>query len=493
MAPPSNQTAATAIMIPAIPYTTSQNAVDAGIGYDLWYKYTATTNTVLSIICFSGFTTGSTTYRPLIHIYSSDDPNDADPFDIEIGSQNRPLQVMVGAGKTYFIEIRPNNSTITVGGTVSINIIGSTSSNFPAGAIFVNDDTGYDPSYGVNEFLPGYFANPSTGAIYTQRSDIVSGEQGDVLTNGRFILSDEYSSPERFVIYKPDLTRDATTSDPTLVSYVGNELTSNHVDRFYITKDGPASGVQPEIKTLDQNGVVVGTWTLNVNPVSAERFIRTISSSLDDQVLYYGVLTADMSIRRYDLVNRVNMTDLHTGSVAGAGTSTRLGVVIALGNGTILATYHRPTSFTSDPADWSLVNFAPDGTILHIYNYTEAADGDLNRVVRSSVNPNSVWVWLMPPAGAAGYIMAFREIDINTGAILNEFQSTTYQNGAYDGPETGTPESRFGHPISCPVIQLSQPNEPLPPAPPGIVTITGSKTDIGQAIPTPTFRTALLP
>jgi len=105
-------------------------------------------------------------------------------------------------------------------------------------------------------------------------------------------------------------------------------------------------------------------------------------------------------------------------------------------------------------------------------------------------NPNSFWVWTHLTT-AANATSVFQNIKVSDGSILTTRNHATYEIGAWQGLETATPTSRFGNSYSCPFMILRT-------APPGLyVIVPNRRTDTNGtadvAIPTPTFKTALMP
>src|SRR5215470_9623287 len=292
MPPPTNTTAATATVL-TMNTTVSQDTTGATAPYhEVWYTYTATTSDVLVgwwAAANSPYAVGTTFLQG-----SPSSLTAAFGFSPNV---TKPAQVQMTAGVQYFFQIRNLGSTEPLTDTLHISFFRAPNSSVPAGSLAINDDA---PGW------PIVFLSPTTGAVLQTRL-FPSGETGTILPSGVSIWHDSEADPQVIRLYDATLTRIATPA--WTFDGVAPPTTSNRSNKFYLGDPGgtfPAPTRLARVTTLSTTGVLGGTvWTL------PEVGLRAIGVSHDDAVLYHtGQSTGGSSIRRWDLVGNVALSDL---------------------------------------------------------------------------------------------------------------------------------------------------------------------------------------
>jgi hypothetical protein len=128
---PTNTSAGTATDFGTLPYSGSQNAHDAGTTYTVWYKYTPATSQMISVFGFGDLVT----YRPTITVFTG-----VGATPVGIGVTNKPVQVYVNSGSTYWFRFVPNGGNPTPA-VLLLEAEAFVPEAIPSGAILVNDDT----------------------------------------------------------------------------------------------------------------------------------------------------------------------------------------------------------------------------------------------------------------------------------------------------------------------------------------------------------------
>src|SRR4030095_10552830 len=98
--PPANTTSGTATLITAFPYDYTQTDIyDAGVNYDVWYRFECPTG-VCNMGAFAWTNATGPNYYPML------EPLQADLTSLEgITAVNKPCQFAVVAGQTYYLKI----------------------------------------------------------------------------------------------------------------------------------------------------------------------------------------------------------------------------------------------------------------------------------------------------------------------------------------------------------------------------------------------------
>jgi len=492
--PPSNLTPATAIDITSFPFTVS---VDPGAsGNILYYKLTGpAANCIVGILVDNPLWT-SGHYLPEVSILDSGLANYLGGFS----TSDNALQVPVSTGQQIYIKIRNVVGTYTVGDLVNLSVILPPNGVVAAGNLLINDDTNFFPMCIIDiagnvvkflEFPAGERGEilPSGISLWQDRIDAGfnpagSGVTGDTVSlfNASFVKITDISG----------IIDNADVAECIIVS--------NRVNKFYVVRNNSTSLIT--VKTIDNTGAVgVITWTL---PTNAVRCIAACPNRAET-ILYYASGNLNQPVRRYDLVNNIELSTFYPGQ--GVNYSV-LKDILVLADGTIVIAFYNNAGSVQTT---KIIHFDSTGTILRQWNYNGnngMAGEVVNRIVyNKDDSSSSFWVWLFMPINSDETIWEFPvkskflELSTVTGAIL---QSIVVQNfsvgkssssGVWDG-------RRFGPSTSCPFLLMPTvsitPPEPL--APDGIYFVSPNKAtrhdsyynSIEKKIPNPAIKTALL-
>lgn len=493
--PPPNITYSTAITIPSLPFSLTTSASDAGITYDLWYKYTPTNWEVISVF-------GYGTYRPFTILYRSVDGVPSDfPGDVQTPSGvNVPVTVSVEAGEICFIKFDRNGASGSTA-DLTIDIIAHSPQSYPDGSLMINDDT-----YGFS----GAILSPTTGNVLKFIENFPAGEEGDSLTvsEGGQVLVENYND-DSVKLYDKHLT--LITSIPvehTPITGSMGDIIALHTSnpKFYIGLKGTGSN-PARFATISIAGII-NSWTFL--PVAG---LTSIAVNSNETILYItGQSTSMGFVKRWDLVNNVFLSDFpHP-----AG----LSLVYVLKNDNVVISTMDTVAHIA-----TIKEYNNAGTLLHTYTFTNKGSV---RIKHAIDNPVSIWSWFEEYSSG---ISTFINLRLSDGVHLQEFSKVQFESGVYQGDETPTPTDRFGHSFSCPIFVLYEGGpangngggngggngEPPPSGsamlaqlpvevlgllygPTGIYFINPDKAtwhdsyynDIEKKIPNPTIRTALL-
>src|SRR4051794_39483229 len=94
---PTNISAATATVLSALPYATTQDVNDTGVSKTVWYVITPSQAGLISVWAFGDLVT----YKPTLEIFSPDGVTS----HATLPSTNRPLQFYGEAGVVYYFKI----------------------------------------------------------------------------------------------------------------------------------------------------------------------------------------------------------------------------------------------------------------------------------------------------------------------------------------------------------------------------------------------------
>jgi hypothetical protein len=418
MPPPPNTTAATATVL-TLPFSATLDVSGAvAPDHEVWYVYPAVAGDIA--LGFAAVSTVSSTYHPYAEVFTG---TPAALTTTGVTSVNAPLQVLLTAGVSYYLQVRNVGTTEPITDLLHVSAMRAPNVAVPAGALLVNDDTAT---------LPLAILSAGDGTVQQLRP-FPAGENADALTTGVSLWADKHAGTLQ--LFDATLTRQATL--PWAVS--GDPpITSNRATRFYV--GDPGGGATPARVTSVTAGGALGAtvWTLPGAGLIA------LAVSRDETVLYHYGQAGSTDIRRWDLQNNVALTPL---AAAVAGYTSRK-TLLVLADETIVVPYTK----TATPFDAFVRRYARDGTLLHTYPLGAV---EANHVAHALDDPASFWVWSYLKGASQG-LSRFDRLRVSDGTVVTTFQAAQFEGGGYQGPATSTPPL-FGHSFSCPFISLPVP------------------------------------
>ncbi len=430
MPAPTNISAATAIEILALPFSTTQVVDFAGTTYTVWYKYTFLNDTVLGV-----WGLGSGSYIATCDVYG---PNSSIIHANPTSADNVPLQFQGFVGEEYFFKFTPNGGNPTPA-NLELSVELPPEEVWPTGALLVPNDT---------EGNPGTILDPTTGEVLRMLpSDpgFPIGEQGDSFLDdpGVYLTETPEFGGQEIILLDADfveimhftplgtdgqqpyiranktlnlfyvlsanasdnwilqsVTRDGTVSAALTTITVGQSDT--FMNGFAVANDGNIVYVEKDEPAGSPTNTVIKRWDID-----AGAFIANLAGSIGDH--YFG---GDILVLEDD-----NVVVLYR--KAGSGGSVILKVYDITGATVLtvdLGAIHTGTGFTH-------LAYALD-------------------------SPTSFWAWVHPePFGQSRFI----NVRISDGVFLQDFTIPEYIAGVWSDPSTPDPTSpRFGPTESCP-------------------------------------------
>jgi len=442
---PTNISPATALLITALPFSVTLDAqlVPADT---LWFRYdkVAGGNTVIVLAQPVPATGG---YFPHLEAFY-DNGGGLQPFFIT--GTAVPVTTPIDGFPTFYWSVAQSGGAFT--DQLQFDAVAGPVAAGPTGSYVVNDD---------NSGLPVAIVDTGSGTVLQQRP-FPAGERADVLpVTGESLWQD--IATDTVKLYDNQFVLLATlTWDRLEAPGVEPPISSNHDDLFYVAAPGITGlGTLARVRTVTTAGAWgPTTWELPVAP------LRAIAVSNDDAILYYtSAAGATAPIARWDLVGNVPLSDL----VVLPATFTLGKDLLVLGDGSVV-TYHRPGPFGA----FVIERYSAAGGFLRSYSYD--AGWNLNRMAYRDATTFLAWYFSDPRSLGLARFVVFRASD---GAVLSVTETPVSVNGAWAGPNPGTPQTAIGE--SCPVILLPPPGLPpltfgAPVAEPGSYTITGFDT-----------------
>lgn len=406
-----NLTAATAIDIGTVlPYSTVQNVNFGGTTQTVWYKYVAQTgDVVIGVFGFGDLVA----YSPTVTVFS---PDGATAY-LSLAAVNRPLQLPVIVGNTYYFRFSSGNVAAAL---LHLSVRRGPKNTAPTGAVLINDDT---PG------LPAALLSALDGTMLHFRQPFAAGEGGDVLNTGELCFEEFTDGTVTFY--------DKNGAVVLASAFAGYRMIStNKTTTFYLGHKGGGL-VLAKVTTASALGVAgPTTWTF------AAAGLTGMAPSPDETILYYtgsgGSVAA--AVKRWDLVNNVALTDLVAGIV---GFTTNDIVVLSDGTGLVLY-------YSSDPT--RVRHYSTAGATLNTYTFTGAMT-TTTRICRAIDDPTSFWIFLKLTTGFA----RIQNIKVSDGSTLTTFDIVNFEGGAYQGAATATPSAFFGPSQSCPILIARSP------------------------------------
>lgn len=426
---PTNITAALAVEL-TLPSDGTQDAHFGGVTYDLWFKFTAPTDATL----IGAFGYGEVaTYSPVITVWTGATPTQI----LALSGTNVPIQFAVNGGTVYYLRIRPGITNGTPA-NLQLNVQSFTVANVPTGSIVINDDTsGY----------PLVLVDPITGEALGSVDGIPAGENGAILADGTMMFED--ISVPGLKIYNDQLVEQVA-----IITNFTQPISSNKIDKFYV---GDADTL---VKTISKLGAIGGIVDLGTSSLAA------MAPSIDESILYYtSAPLIGGAVKRWDLISDVALSDL----AAGVASHYICHDILVLDNGTIIVAFQKATA----TMDLVIHQYQPDGTIIGTYNYGSDLSSLTARLAYALDDPTSFWVWVH--TASPNSFSRFIHIETAGFTALAITDSVIFNKGAYNGPVSATPSTRFGHSASCPFLLSRTPLILLEPEPepPAVVNLNG--------------------
>jgi hypothetical protein len=355
---------------------------------------------------------------------------DSRPTLLISGDDNRPVQIQVTAGQEYFLCFdRAGNPTPALL-TVTAQYLAAQA--VLPGDLLVNDDTGG---------FPLIVASPSTDYL-VKRSvpTVVAGEAGDALDSG--IMAFEDRTLPQIVTYDANFTVIHAQDTTGLgLAYI---RTMNGT-KFYVGFDGTGD---VRVRDLLATGFF-GAVDFTLPGVTS---LRGIAANNDETILYFSTDIGNAPVRRWDLVNGVELSVLNAGLAA----NYRAKDILVMPDGTIVVLY----TFTgSSPI--TLRRYDSSGTILMQFTVTLSPGGTGTRLAYSGDRQT---FWIMMPSTDDS---VFQHYDL-AGTLLSEVRHAPYNEGLYLGAQTTDPPL-FGVSLSCPLVVMHGTAVPPEPVPDGCV------------------------
>ena len=470
--PPSNTSFASALDLgAALPVDNTQSDInDAGVNYTVFYKFTCPTG--LKMVWAWATSDQASGYTPKMVPY--------DQAQVEILSEstdaplaNNPIQFPVTPGQVHFLQVVKNVDSIGPEHIdLQIRAVPDTAL-IPNGAIIVNGDIANQPcgifsgaaNYGTIKFIKG----------------IAIGEGGDVTLTGRILLENRIIANKYIALYSGDNLTELGR-DSTMVAY--SSIRYNRVTgKFWIlvTENAGFSKLyklDPTILPLSKTLIATLTSFGNADAIS--------TNGAETIAYFYQNTAVGQAIKRWDLTLDVVMSNL----TAGPGGTFMPMDTLVLEDDTILVGWSDGNSGTGIIR---VVRYSTAGAVLNTYDFDsyEFPSYGRTRLAYALDSPTHFWVKVRErAAGVATGDTQFKKIRVIDGIVITTVSHLEYHERNYIGPAAASYRGQSGPWNSCPfvVYPVGIIN------PPGMYFIVPNKrNDNSVAIPTPTFKTGLIP
>lgn len=420
MAIPDNQTAATAMVITALPFTVTQDVADQTSTLQLWYVYTGQTDDrMLGCVPYAD---NSGLYRPKLYVYTGT-PASLTAFKI-FGSQQRACEIPIEPGTNYYFKVTQGGATSPLGQSLTFRADRPPQTDAPIDSIIAAEEN--------RNMRTPVLSSVTDNLVHYYIDDInfMISAIGTTLAGGNLIGDGDLDSADALTIYDKDLVQ-VYRGVPSYFGYGPTYITSD-TTKFYLQYQG-ATINDLTIRTLTSTGAE----TTDVWAPTNGRKGRPGSPNQTGTIYYYATLTAE--IRRWDLVNDTALSDL---APAIANYTPRSDLLV-LADGTILVCYTRPAI-----PDQFVKHYSAAGAVLHTYNFGVS---NVDHMALSYSNPLSFWVWMHTESETRS---VYRQILVSDGSTITESQFDMFTNGpsavGYD-PEYATAAEvpLFGPAPSC--------------------------------------------
>lgn len=444
MAIPTNLTAATAIEIKHLPFSATQ-VVDDGVGkaYKVFYKYTALdTEWVIAFFAIGDLVI----YKPQTRVFT--DPIDefgvatSYPDSGQIFGDQRPVNVGVEGGRTYYFQVQPfdSNSTPAV---LSVKCeTAPCASGVPEGSLFIPNDTANMPATVISQVdnsdeILGYVQREDTG------NDYPPSEQGDTSSGGLFLLAPS-DSANLFKMYNPDGTFFQDITFPSVGALKVRTIKTS-VEWDWAAAWAGGGGNSAEVVFISGNITVEHSDTVTL-PLAG---LTALAVSNDERLIYYSGQASSLNseIKVWDRNVDAEIADL----VADFGGTFKVFDILVMSDNSLVVLYQDSSK------DTTIVQYDSAGVTLNTFALGTSFSGTTPRMTydKNTVD-TSFWV-MLHKAGRTH----FQQIRLVDGAVVAEIIAAEFSGGAGSQAITKDPDM-FGVSPSCPVM-LTGPNYPACP------------------------------
>lgn len=399
-------------------------------------------------------------YQPKIYIV---DVDNAIAFASQNPPTNRPvLTVNENPGATVYFRVEKNSNQATA--DAELSLVRHNPQTPQAGDYFITGDLTNLPSAVL---IPGL----DYGVRRIIRGDLPACDNGDILLTGRILLEDR--DTQDLKLFSPTLELLQTIALSDADEYSIRASRPNNLFYTIPQKTSPAT-----LRVVDNTGTVIDSVVISGFAQNA----WAIAPNNDLSILYFAQDNINAVVQKFNLA-----TETFDGTFVATPAGYFINEIMVLEDDTILVGYYRGAD------DLFIVKrFDSAGTELDSYSFTYT-ESFPPRIGYSVDSPNSFLVFNQQ-IDSVSKLSKIIEVNVSDGTYLEETTYRIYQNFGFIGPQSDTPDARFGPSSSCAMIQLVE--SVGPPTPPtGIFTpVPGQPYDEfnGQQrvrIPTPFFKT----
>jgi len=371
--PPPNTTQGTAIDLGSLPALVVQQVDDGGITFDVWYKYTAASGeNYINVWGYGG--TPDSGYQPIIQVWLAGAVQYIAALNSSVGSfPNRPIQIPVTPGVTYYFEFLTNGNFTPSNLTISAITGPDPLTAVPVGSLFVNDDT--------DGFGGAFISTTVDDDVLRFKFPFPAGEGIDrLLTSGRVLVADHVNNQVK--LYNPQLSTIISTIAFGSGAAAGRVLirANQTLNKFFAAQRRFTGN--PEVISVDVDGVDAVVTTITTTGLSA------FSVNNDETLIYLagsgGVNNSNIKV--WNIGTASFDADL-VASVA----NHRVSDMLMLSDGTLLAMYVG----TFSPNDIFVRRYNAAGTTLNTYTLgTAVTIPSISfgyRIAFALDNPASFW------------------------------------------------------------------------------------------------------
>jgi hypothetical protein len=404
MPAPTNTSLATATAITSLPQTITQSAAFGGTTYDLWFSYTAVADdTQLGVFPFGDLVT----YLPTVTFWT-----DVSTQYLNNDAQNRPTQIPIDPGTTYYWRVRPNVGNPTPATLTMLVQLGRTD-QLNAGQLAINDSTaGY----------PVVVMDPLTADPVAFVHPFASGEGVCVLTSGLIAAIDTAANGVK--VYDRDLTLRAT---PTMPATGYTEcLGTNQTSTFWVGKQGGAG--HGFMVSFDKDGTMGTPIDLGATGC------RTLAPNSGNTKVYFArdITTANQALFV------VNTSTLVVSSfLPGVGGKYFGANILMLTDNTLLVPYEAVA------VDTIIQQYDESAVLQRTFTLTGVQNA-LERIFTDPSDPAFFWIWWQTAT-----LNRFQRIRVADGVVMSDLSNTKFIEGDSQAAATATPTAYFGADFSC--------------------------------------------
>ena len=413
---PTNISLATATDIGSLPASLSQTVSLDSYVFTTWYKYQSNpANTLISIFPSGGFTSGSH-YLPSASTYDS-----LGNLLYDGGTLSVVNQPIYSPGSVYYIKVFPSIVNIVPANLVLVVQLASNNAAPSGSILIIGDSVDNQNNNGPAAVLDS--SNNNSILNYLPNFPSVS-ENGTTLPDGTMAVGTDDG-----VVDDNVLILDSSFNILHTVNLSGSlckYISSDNVSLFYVLYE---VGGHFKVQSLTTGGVLGGTiYDLGTTT------IRGIAPSPDNTILYYQLFN-NTTIKRWDLVNNIAMSNLTTG----VGHAVCFDLLCNTDGSIIIC----------DPIANTITQYNAAGSVLN--TYTPVADLLSGIRMCLGINYTTILCWNIDASSPVNGTLL--EVRISDGAVLVNKSYVTFQAGLSNESTTLTPVM-FGPSNSCPIMVL---------------------------------------